>query len=124
MAGFTDASTTYPCIHARKSVSKKSTIKLWQEDLAHFGFLYTVVMDCVATFKSEEFLEFLRKEQNCSYNWSPVPSCYQRCCQKSDAYFQTSFTEFYQSSKRLFARFPEEFPAHTLIHRKSKNIKN
>jgi len=58
MAGFTDASTAYPCIHARQSMSTKPTIKLLQEDFAHFGFLHTVVMDCVATSKSEEFLEF------------------------------------------------------------------
>jgi len=62
MAGFTDASTAYPCIHARKSVSKKSTIKFLQEDFALFVFLYTGVMDYVATFKSEEFLEFCKKD--------------------------------------------------------------
>ena len=36
-------------------MSAKSTIKLLQEDFAHFGFPHTVVTDCAATFKSEEF---------------------------------------------------------------------
>ena len=34
----TDAYTEYPLIHATQSVSAKSTIKLLQEDFAHFGF--------------------------------------------------------------------------------------
>ena len=39
----------------------KSTIKLLQEDFAHFGFPQTVVTDCAATFKSEEFQEFCKE---------------------------------------------------------------
>jgi len=51
--------TKYPCIHATQSVSAKSTIKLLEEeDFAHFSFPHTVVTDCAATFKSDEFQEF------------------------------------------------------------------
>ena len=46
----TDAYTEYPCIHATQSVPAKSTIKLLQENFAHFGFPYTFVTDCAATF--------------------------------------------------------------------------
>ena len=112
-------------LHSRKKVSVK---EINDQALARrFGAFRFPLYGCNGLrcfFQVRGIPGIFQKEQNCSYNWSPVPSCYQRCCQKSDAYFQTSFTEFYQSSKRLFARFPEEFPAHTLIHRKSKNIKN
>jgi len=57
----TDAYTKYPCIHATQLVSAKSTIKLLQEDFAHFCFPHTVVIDCAATFKSEEFQEFCKE---------------------------------------------------------------
>jgi len=57
----TDAYTKYPCNHATQSVSAKSTIKLLQEDFAHFGFPHTVITDCAATFKSEEFQEFSKE---------------------------------------------------------------
>jgi len=57
----TDAYTKYPCIRATQSVSAKSTIKLFQEDFAHFGFPHTVVTDCAATFKSDEFQEFCKE---------------------------------------------------------------
>jgi len=57
----TDAYTKYPCIHATQSVSAKSTIKLLQEDFAHFGFPHTVVTACAATFKSDEFQEFCKE---------------------------------------------------------------
>jgi len=46
----TDAYTYNPCIHATQSVPAKSTIKLLQENFAHFGFPYTFVTDCAATF--------------------------------------------------------------------------
>jgi len=42
-------------------VLAKSTIKLLQEDFAHFGFPHTVVTDCAAIFKSEEFQEFYKE---------------------------------------------------------------
>jgi len=48
-------------IHATQSVSAKSTIKLLQEDFAHFGFPHTVVTDCAVTFKSDEFQEFCKE---------------------------------------------------------------
>jgi len=32
-----------------------------QEDFAHFGFPHTVVTDCAAIFKSEEFQEFCKE---------------------------------------------------------------
>jgi len=54
----TDAYPKYHCIHATQSVSAMSTIKLLQED---FGFTHTVVTDCAATFKSEEFQEFCKE---------------------------------------------------------------
>jgi len=57
----TDAYTKYPCVHATQSVSAKSTIKLLQEDFAHFGFPHTVVTDCAANFKSDEFQEFCKE---------------------------------------------------------------
>jgi len=57
----TDAYTEYPCIHATQSVSAKPTIKLLQGDFAHFGFPHTVVTDCAATFKSDEFQEFYKE---------------------------------------------------------------
>jgi len=57
----TDAYTKYPCIHITQSVSAKSTIKLLQEDFAHFAFLHTVVTDCAATFKSDNFQEFCKE---------------------------------------------------------------
>ena len=57
----TDAYTKYTCIHATQSVSAKSTIKPLQEDFAHFGFAHTVVTDCAATFKSDEFQEFCKE---------------------------------------------------------------
>jgi len=57
----TDAYTKYPCIHAMHPVSVKSTIKLLQEDFAHFVFPHTVVTDCVATFKSDKFQEFCKE---------------------------------------------------------------
>ena len=57
----TDAYTKYLCINATQSVSAKSTIKLLQEDFRHFRFPHTVVTDCAATFKSEEFQEFCKE---------------------------------------------------------------
>ena len=57
----TDAYTKYPCIHASQSVSAKSTIKLLQEDFAQSGFPHTVVTDCAATFKADEFQEFCKE---------------------------------------------------------------
>ena len=54
----TDACTKYRCIHATQSVSAKSTIKLLEED---FGFSHTVVTDCAATLKSDEFQEFCKE---------------------------------------------------------------
>jgi len=57
----TDACTKYPCIYATQSVSAKSTIKLLQEDFAHFGFPHAVVTDCATTFKSDEFQEFCKE---------------------------------------------------------------
>jgi len=48
-------------IHATQSVSAKSTIKLLQEDFAHFGFPHTVVTNCAATFKSDKFQEFCKE---------------------------------------------------------------
>ena len=44
----TDAYNKYLCIHATQSDSAKSTIKLLQEDFAHFGFPQAVVADCAA----------------------------------------------------------------------------
>ena len=57
----TDAYTKYPCIHATQSVSAKATIRLLQEDFAHFGFPYAVVTDCAATLKSDELQEFCKE---------------------------------------------------------------
>ena len=54
------ANCTYPCNHATQSVSAKATIKLLQEDFAHFGFAHTVVTDCAATLKSDEFQELCK----------------------------------------------------------------
>ena len=57
----TDAYTKYPCIHETQSVSATSTIKLLQEDFAHFGFPHAVVTDCATTFKSDEFQELCKE---------------------------------------------------------------
>ena len=49
-----------PCFTAilTQSVSAKSTIRLLQED---FDFPHTVVTDCAATFKSDEFQELCKE---------------------------------------------------------------
>jgi len=112
----TDAYTTYPCIHATQSVSGKSTIKLLQEDFAHFGFPHTVVTDCAATFKSEEFQEFCKENGIVHLTGArtilPPMAPLNVWCKLSNKRWEVG-----QSPKRCAARLPEKLPAHSFINR-------
>ncbi|XP_033103979.1 uncharacterized protein K02A2.6-like [Anneissia japonica] len=50
-----DAYSKYPCIHPTTSTSTSATIKLLEEDCAHFGYPHTLVSDNATTFTSDEF---------------------------------------------------------------------
>jgi len=54
-----------------QSVSAKSTIKLLQDDFAHFGFSHTVVTDSAAAFKSDEFQKFCEENGNVHLTGAP-----------------------------------------------------
>ena len=50
-----DAYSKYPIIHPTTAVSTRATIRLLEEDFAHFGNPHSIVSDNAMTFKSEEF---------------------------------------------------------------------
>ena len=95
-------------LHSRKKVSvKEINDQVLARRFRAFRFPLYGCNGLRCYFQVRRIPGILQKGRNCSYHWNPAPSCYQRYRLKSGAYFQISFTEFYQSSQRLFARFPE-----------------
>ena len=58
----TDAYSNYPWIHLTNSTSSKTTIKLLDQDFAHFGYLHTLVTDNALSFTSKEFQEWCKSK--------------------------------------------------------------
>ena len=50
-----DAHSKYSSIHPTNFTSTKSTTDLLEQDLAHFSYPHTIVMDNATSFSSEEF---------------------------------------------------------------------
>jgi len=48
----------YPCIHPTQSISPKTTMKLLEQDFAHFGYPHTLVTYSAPTFMSDEFQDY------------------------------------------------------------------
>ena len=56
-----DAYSKYPSIHATTAVSTRATLRLLEEDFAHFGNPHSIVTDNAPTFTSEEFQEWCKQ---------------------------------------------------------------
>ena len=56
-----DAYSKYPIIHPTTAVSTRATIRLLEEDFAHFGNPHSIVSDNATTFKSEEFQQWCKE---------------------------------------------------------------
>ena len=56
-----DAHSKYSSIHPTNFTSTKSTTDLLEQDLAHFSYPHTIVMDNATSFSSEEFQAWCRE---------------------------------------------------------------
>ncbi|KII72917.1 Transposon Tf2-6 polyprotein [Thelohanellus kitauei] len=56
-----DSYSRYPCVHKTSSLSSESTIRLLEEDFAHFGYPLTIVSDNGTSFSSDEFTSWCDK---------------------------------------------------------------
>ena len=56
-----DAYSKYPIIHPTTAVSTRATIRLLEEDFAHFGNPHSIVSDNATKFKTEEFQQWCKE---------------------------------------------------------------
>ena len=112
----TDAYTKYHCVHATQSVSAKSTIKLLQEDFARFAFPHTVVTDCAATFKSDEFQEFCKENGIVHLTGAPYHPATNGDTERLVQTFKQALKKSDKAPERCVAKLPVKLLAHSVIN--------